>query len=125
DHGLPCLAPAHEVERCHAPRNFARAAPRFHRIIGPGRALMQFGKYELTHKIATGGMAETWLGSFTGAAGISKTVVVKRIRPELAGDSEFVHMFINEARIAVSLSHGNIVQVFDFGEVDGEYFLAM
>jgi eukaryotic-like serine/threonine-protein kinase len=86
---------------------------------------VQFGKYDLTRKIATGGMAETWLGSFTGAAGVTKTVVLKRIRPELADDPEFVRMFVNEARIAASLSHGNIAQVFDFGEVDGEYFLAM
>src|SRR5581483_2951121 len=70
-------------------------------------------------------MAETWLAKFAGAAGVQKSVVLKRIRPELAGDSQFTKMFINEARIAASLSHGNIAQVFDFGEIDGEYFLAM
>src|SRR5436190_1258064 len=70
-------------------------------------------------------MAETWLARMAGAAGVSKSVVLKRIRPELSGDESFVRMFVNEARIAATLSHGNIAQVFDFGELDGDYFLAM
>jgi len=52
-------------------------------------------------------------------------VVIKKILPAFAGNRNFVSMFINEAKIVVGLSHGNIAQVFDFGEIDGEYFLAM
>nr|WP_253816955.1 serine/threonine-protein kinase [Myxococcus xanthus] len=61
----------------------------------------------------------------TAAAGVTKPVVIKKILPDYAGNSAFLSMFVNEARIAAGLSHGNIAQVFDFGEVDGEYFIAM
>lgn len=84
-----------------------------------------FGKYQLLDRIAAGGMAEIYRARMTGAAGVSKPVVIKKILPHYAGDGSFVAQFINEARIAVGLSHGNIAQVFDFGEIDGEYFLAM
>jgi len=70
-------------------------------------------------------MAEIYRAKFTGAAGVTKSVVVKKILPHYAGNRSFVSMFINEAKIAVGLSHGNIAQIFDFGEIDGEYFLAM
>jgi serine/threonine protein kinase len=84
-----------------------------------------FGKYQLLDRIAAGGMAEIYRAKFTGAAGVTKQVVVKKILPHYAGNKNFVTMFINEAKIAVGLSHGNIAQIFDFGEIDGEYFLAM
>jgi len=70
-------------------------------------------------------MAELYRARFQAMAGVSKPVVIKKILPAFADSDAFVRMFVNEARIAVSLSHGNIAQVFDFGEVDGEYFLAM
>ncbi|XXF76471.1 serine/threonine protein kinase [Myxococcaceae bacterium GXIMD 01537] len=85
----------------------------------------EFGKYKLLDRLATGGMAELYRARMTAAAGVTKPVVIKKILPHYAGNRAFVSMFINEATIAVGLSHGNIVQVFDFGEVDGEYFLAM
>jgi serine/threonine protein kinase len=84
-----------------------------------------FGKYQLLDRIAAGGMAEIYRARYTGAAGVTKAVVVKKILPHYAGNRNFVSMFINEAKIVVGLSHGNIAQVFDFGEIDGEYFLAM
>ncbi|MCY1042415.1 serine/threonine protein kinase [Corallococcus sp. bb12-1] len=86
---------------------------------------LQFGKYKLLERIATGGMAEIYRARMTAVAGITKPVVIKKILPGYADDSAFVSMFINEARIALGLSHGNIAQIFDFGEVEGEYFLAM
>ena len=85
----------------------------------------EFGKYLLLDRIAVGGMSEIYLAKMTAAAGVTKHVVIKKILPHYAGNAAFVSMFINEARIAVGLSHGNISQVFDFGEVDGEYYLAM
>ena len=84
-----------------------------------------FGKYQLLEKIATGGMAEVYRARAFGMAGFEKILVIKRVLDHMAKDSEFVEMFIDEARIAVQLQHVNIVQVFDLGEVDGHYFMAM
>ncbi len=86
---------------------------------------LHFGKYKLLERIATGGMAEIYRARMTAVAGVTKPVVIKKILPGYAGNTAFVSMFVNEARIAAGLSHGNIAQVFDFGEVDGQYFIAM
>jgi eukaryotic-like serine/threonine-protein kinase len=85
---------------------------------------LPFGRYQLLERLAVGGMAELYRARSVAAAGVSKAVVVKKILPAFAGQRDFVRMFVNEAKIAVTLSHGNIAQVFDFGEVDGEYYLA-
>ena len=85
----------------------------------------RFGKYTLLEKVATGGMAEVWRARVQGMAGFEKILVVKRILTHLGADEEFVKLFIDEARIAVSLLHANIVQVFELGEVDGAYYIAM
>ncbi len=86
---------------------------------------MQVGKYQLIHKLATGGMAEVFLAKAAGPKGFEKLLVLKRILPHLASDPSFVEMFLSEARLAAQLNHPNIVQIFDFGEADGTYFLAM
>ena len=85
----------------------------------------RFGKYELLDRIAAGGMAEIFRARYEPAKGVSKQVVIKRILPHYAENKGFIGMFTNEAKIAMSLSHGNIAQVFDFGAIDGDYFLAM
>ncbi|MBM4379036.1 MAG: serine/threonine protein kinase, partial [Deltaproteobacteria bacterium] len=72
-----------------------------------------------------GGMAEIYRARYTAAAGVTKEMVIKKILPAFADNRRFVQMFIDEAKISVGLSHGNIAQVFDFGEIGGEYFLAM
>ncbi len=84
-----------------------------------------FGRYALLEKIGAGGMAEIYRAKTFGAAGFEKEFAVKMILPALADDKEFVGMFINEAKIAVSLYHANIVQVFDLGEMDLQYYIAM
>ncbi|RKH91532.1 serine/threonine protein kinase, partial [Corallococcus praedator] len=84
-----------------------------------------FGRYELVSWLSRGGMAETWRAQLVGAAGVTKPVLIKKVLPEYADDEAFISMFISEARISATLSHGNVAQVFDFGRVDGEYFLAM
>ena len=86
---------------------------------------MTFGKYILDGRIASGGMAEVYKARSRGQAGFEKIVVIKKILPHLAQEEEFVELFIDEARIAVQLVHVNIVQVFDLGEIDGQYFMAM
>ena len=85
----------------------------------------RFGKYELVRSLGHGGMAEAWLAHARGAAGVTKPVVIKKVLPELAEQSELIEAFVSEATISASLSHGNIAQVFEFGEVQGEYYLAM
>jgi serine/threonine-protein kinase len=83
------------------------------------------GPYELLQRIATGGMAEVYLARREGPHGFQKVVAVKRILPQLAEDTDFVAMFVDEARVCARLAHPNIVHVFDFGEHDGELYMAM
>jgi serine/threonine protein kinase len=83
------------------------------------------GKYKLVKLIASGGMAEVYLAKQAGAAGFEKMVCLKRILPHLARDKQFVDMFLNEARLAAQLDHPNIVSIFDLGEANGNYFIAM
>jgi hypothetical protein len=85
----------------------------------------RFGKYELLDRIAAGGMAELYRARYEPAPGITKQVVIKKILPHYAANRGFIAMFTDEARIAMGLSHGNIAQVFDFGAIDGDSFLAM
>jgi serine/threonine protein kinase/tetratricopeptide (TPR) repeat protein len=85
----------------------------------------QFGKYEILREIGAGGMANVFLVRSVGAAGVEKHLVIKRILPSFSSSPKFTAMFIDEARIAVTLNHPNIVQVYDFGRVDGHYYLAM
>jgi serine/threonine protein kinase len=85
----------------------------------------RLGPYELVRRIATGGMAEVYLARRAGPHGFRKLVAVKRILPQYTRDPDFVAMFIDEARVCARLAHPNIVQVFDFGEQDGELYMAM
>ena len=87
--------------------------------------MTQVGKYQLVSKLATGGMAEVFLARVEGPMGFEKTLVLKRILPHLAEDPAFVGMFFTEARVAAQLNHPHIVQIFDFGQADGTYYLAM
>lgn len=84
-----------------------------------------FGRYVLLDKIGAGGMAEILRAKTFGAAGFEKEFAIKLILPNLVDDDEFVDMFINEAKIAVSLYHANIVQVFDLGQIEEQYYIAM
>jgi serine/threonine protein kinase len=83
------------------------------------------GKYRIVRQLAQGGMAEIFLASASGIEGFEKRCVLKRILPILAGNKEFVEMFLDEARIAASLLHSNIAQVFDIGSHDGSYYFVM
>ncbi|HZL19164.1 MAG TPA: serine/threonine-protein kinase, partial [Polyangia bacterium] len=82
-----------------------------------------FGRYRLIDRLAEGGMAELFIAEATGAEGFARTFVLKRLRSDLVGDKQAVAQFIDEARLQAGLVHSNIVPVFDFGVVDGEYFL--
>src|SRR5512138_3769433 len=82
-------------------------------------------RYDVLDRIAVGGMAEVFLAKAYGAHGFEKTLAIKRILPELANDPEFAARFIAEAKVAVRLSHANVVQVFDFGRIGESLFIAM
>jgi serine/threonine protein kinase len=84
-----------------------------------------FGRYHLLERLAVGGMAEIFRARQSGAHGFEKILVIKRILPHLAADPEFLHMFIDEAKLQCALQHPKIVQVFEFGEVDGQYYIAL
>ncbi|MFO0722873.1 MAG: serine/threonine-protein kinase [Myxococcota bacterium] len=90
--------------------------------IGP---IKRFGRYTLIKKLATGGMAEIWLARQSGVAGFNRFVVIKKILSHLAEEETFRNMFLDEARMSAQLQHPNIVQVYDLGEADQTYFIAM
>src|SRR5512140_1082721 len=82
-------------------------------------------RYDVLDRIAVGGMAEVFLAKAYGAHGFEKKLAIKKILPELARDPEFEARFIAEAKVAVKLSHANVVQVFDFGRIGESLFIAM
>jgi serine/threonine protein kinase len=84
-----------------------------------------FGRYTLTERLALGGMAEVFKAKIMSTHGFEKLLVIKRILPQLAADRTFVSMFIDEAKLTAQLIHPKIVQVIDFGEVKGQYFIAL
>ena len=84
-----------------------------------------FGKYFLMKKLAAGGMGEVFLARQQGPAGFQKVLVVKKILGHLTESKEFVEAFLGEARLAAQMNHRNIVQVFELGEHEGAYFIAM
>jgi serine/threonine protein kinase/cytochrome c-type biogenesis protein CcmH/NrfG len=86
---------------------------------------IRFGKYALLERIATGGMAELYRAVIVGHRGFEKLVAIKRILPHLTDQPELVNAFIEEAKLAALLQHPNVVQIYDFGCIEGAYFLAM
>jgi len=85
----------------------------------------RMGKYELVALLALGGTAEIYLARIGGVGGFEKYVVVKCLHDHLADDSEFVRMFLDEARLTAQLDHSNIVQTIELGEEGGRYFIVM
>ena len=107
------------------PRSGASQPPESNSLVNTSGSPEVFGKYHLLEKIATGGMAEVWRSRAYGMAGFEKILVIKKVLANLAEDDEFIRLFIDEARIAVHLLHVNIVQVFDLGQEQGQYYMAM
>jgi len=85
----------------------------------------QLGPYRLVRQLAVGGMAEVYLAKTVGVAGFEKFVALKMIHPGLAENQEFITMLVDEAKIAVQLSHPNIAQTLDLGRDGDTYYLAM
>jgi hypothetical protein len=105
-----------------------QAAPMVAAMLTPARSVSaevgaHFGRYRLINRLGEGGMSELFVAEATGVEGFSRSFVLKRLRPELAQNKEAVTQFIDEARMQAGLVHSNIVPVFDFGVVSGEYFM--
>ncbi|HEY2900412.1 MAG TPA: serine/threonine-protein kinase [Polyangia bacterium] len=92
---------------------------------GPASLPSQFGRYTLLQRLAIGGMAEVFRAKIVSSHGFEKILVIKRILPHLASDKTFMSMFIDEAKLTAQLTHPKIVQILDFGEVTGKYFIAL
>ena len=86
---------------------------------------ISFGRYFLIDKIAVGGMAEVFKAKSFSHGGFEKLLVIKRILQHLSDNDEFIDMFIDEAKISVELQHPNIVQIYDFGRIQDNFFIAM
>ena len=83
------------------------------------------GRYQLLFMLGQGGMGEVHLARLTGAAGFEKLCIVKTVLPHLMGDQSFIDRFHHEARVLVQLTHSNIAQVYDMGEVDGTLYMSI
>lgn len=81
------------------------------------------GRYHLVRRLGEGRLFEAFVVESTGAAGVVKRACLRRVRPELARDRAFVRAFVGQLRSTMALAHGNVVQVFDFGQAAGSLFL--
>lgn len=86
---------------------------------------VRLGRYHLLKRIGVGGMAEIWVAKVASLSGVEKVCVVKRILPHLSDSPEFVRMFLDEARIAATLNHPNLVQMYDVEEIDHVPLISM
>ena len=93
-------------------------------IIGVA-SVVPFDKYLLLGRIAQGGMAEVFLAKTFGAAGFERFLAIKRLLPSVMHNDEFVNMFIDEAKISTQLNHANITQIYELGQQEGQFFIAM
>ncbi len=86
---------------------------------------VELGDYEILGLIARGGMAEIYKAKKKGVKGFEKIIALKKILASYVEDEKYIEMFVDEAKIAAQLSHANIVQIYDLGQKDDYYFIAM
>jgi len=91
----------------------------------PTSASQKTNEYQLLSKIASGGMAEVWKARLVGEKGFEKIVAIKKILPHLSDNQEFITMFVDEAKVAANLTHPNIAQIYELGQMDNSFFIAM
>ncbi len=85
----------------------------------------RIGRYEVLTPLGTGGMAQVLVARARGPEGLGRLVALKRILPHLSAEPEMVQQFLDEARIGLRLAHPNLVTVYDTGEAQGAYYIAM
>ena len=86
---------------------------------------VRFGQYTLLDRIAVGGMAEIFLARKDGLKGFHKHFAVKRLHAQYSADRQFVDMLIDEAKVTSQMNHPNIIEIYDLGEMDGHFYLAL
>ena len=94
-------------------------------MIDPNRLVEYHGTFQLVNKVAEGGMATVYEAQQLGPFGFAKRIALKVIHPHYAQRPEFLQLFIDEAKLSANLLHGNIVQIYQLGEVAGDFFIAM
>jgi serine/threonine-protein kinase len=95
------------------------------KLFDPGAARQRVDRYELIGEIASGGMATVFLARLTGVGGFRRFVAIKRLHPHLAGEKEFVEMFLDEARLAAGIHHPNVVSILEVSATPVGYYLVM
>src|SRR5262245_56904232 len=121
--GAPVLEPGREAPE---PAGVYPCAAMTPSSVGAGSLVGErLGKYHLLALLASGGTAELYLARIAGEAGFEKYVVVKCLLDHLTGDSGFVRMFLDEARLCAQLDHSNIVQTFELRQHEGRYYIVM
>jgi hypothetical protein len=90
--------------------------------LGPGAMI---GRWEIIKRLGSGGMADVFLARSKGEAGFEKTVAVKVMHPHLARNTRAVDHFLDEARLAVSITHPNVVAIQDLGKIGNDYVIVM
>jgi eukaryotic-like serine/threonine-protein kinase len=95
------------------------------KLFQPGNGRQRVDRYELVGEIASGGMATVFLARLTGVGGFQRFVAIKRLHPHLAGEKEFVEMFLDEARLAAGIHHSNVVSILEVGASPTGYYLVM
>ena len=95
------------------------------KLFDPAAGRQRVDRYELVGELASGGMATVFLARLTGVGGFQRFVAIKRLHPHLAGEKEFVEMFLDEARIAARIHHPNVVPILEVGASAVGYYLVM
>ena len=95
------------------------------KLLDASQGRPRLDRYELVAELAAGGMATVFLARIGGAGGFQRFVAIKRLHPHLAHETEFVEMFLDEARLAASIHHPNVVPILEVGETPAGYYLVM
>jgi serine/threonine protein kinase len=129
DEGTPLPATAggtdDQLDPTTTPIGGDRAKVPFRALPSPWVPGTRFSSYEIESRLAVGGMAEVWRAKINGLEGFEKRIVIKTMLTNLHHRPDLTEMFVNEASLAARLSHPNIVDVLDFGQLEGRYFIAM
>ena len=95
------------------------------KLLDPADDKRRLDRYELIGEIAAGGMATVYLARLAGVGGFQRFVAIKRLHPHLAGEEEFIEMFLDEARLAAGIHHPHVVPILEVGQNDSGYYLVM